>query len=68
MTDADDPARTDEEVRRKAARVKRRRGRPALFRHLAHVGVLGWVFILPVIGLTWAGHLIGRWRGETWPA
>lgn len=63
------PDATSDALREKAHRVRTKRGKPAtIFAHLAHVGVLGWVFILPVIGLTYAGHLAGRATGERWPA
>lgn len=69
MTDAPeerDP--TAEAVEAKARRVRKRRQRPRLFVHLAHVGVLGWVFILPVIALAWLGHFIGGEIDALWPA
>ena len=54
-----------EEVRRKAQRIRRdRRREPRLFRHLAHVGVLGWVFVLPVIALAWFGHFLTQRTGQ----
>lgn len=46
-----------ETVRRKVDRLRRARGRrPSLFRALAHVGVLGWQVVLPLIALTALGH------------
>lgn len=63
---ADDPA--DAALRRKARRMRKRRERPRIFAHLAHVGVLGWVFILPVVGLAYLGHLASRATGALWPA
>ena len=71
---SDDPERGPDEdptttaLRRKARRMRRRGERPRIFAHLAHVGVLGWVFILPLVGLTYLGHLAGRAIGATWPA
>lgn len=57
------------EVRRKAERIEReRRKTPMFWRDLAHVGVLGWVFILPVVTLSWLGHLAARASGTLWPA
>jgi len=59
----------DDEVRRKAERIEReRRRKPMFWRDLAHVGVLGWVFILPVVALSWIGHLLARTSGALWPA
>lgn len=64
MTDAE-----SEQVRRKAERIEReRRKKPMFWRDLAHVGVLGWVFILPVVTLSWLGHLAAQASGELWPA
>lgn len=52
-----------ETVRRKADRMRAaRRRRPSLFRELAHVGVLGWIFVLPVVALT----AVGRVAATTW--
>lgn len=52
------------EVRRKAERMARaRRGRESMWRYLAHVGVLGWMFILPVVLGAAGGHLLARWTG-----
>jgi len=63
------PDDTAETVERKAVRLRRRRRPPGLFAHLAQVGVLGWVFVLPVVALAWAGHLVGLALGErVWPA
>ena len=52
----------------KVARLRAARANHAgLWHHLAHVGVLGWVFILPVIG----GVMLGRWLAHglhaSWP-
>jgi ATP synthase protein I len=45
------------EVRRKARRLARaRKRRGGFWRHLAHVGSLGFVFVLPVL----AGAALGR--------
>jgi uncharacterized membrane protein YfcA len=44
-------------VRRKVERMARsRQAAPSFWRHLAHVGVLGWVFVLPVV----FGAMLGR--------
>ena len=60
---------TGETVKRKAAEIQReRRKKPVFWRHLAHVGVLGWVFMLPVIALAWIGHLIAAATHQLWPA
>ncbi len=61
--------RTGETVKRKAERIQRERGkRPVFWKHLAHVGVLGWVFMLPVIALAWIGRLVADMTGQLWPA
>lgn len=58
-----------DEVKRKARRIEHDRGhRPIFWKQLAHVGVLGWIFILPVIGLAWGGHALARRMGQLWPA
>ena len=58
-----------EEVKRKAQRLERdRKRRPILWKQLAHVGVLGWVFILPVIALAWGGHALAQRMGQLWPS
>lgn len=46
-------------VRRKVDRLRRARGQKhSLFRALAHVGVLGWLMILPLVGFTALGHAL----------
>lgn len=50
-----------EEVRRKAARVQRARVKQAaLWRHLAHVGALGWTLMVPLVLGLLGGQLVGR--------
>ena len=53
------------EVRRKAERLLRsRRTRSPFWSQLVHVGVLGWMFILPTVLFAAAGHLVGRATGR----
>ena len=53
-----------DEVRRKAERMARaRKNRDSMWRYLAHVGVLGWMFILPVVLGAAGGHVLARWTG-----
>ncbi|HJL15234.1 MAG TPA: hypothetical protein RMH99_06235 [Sandaracinaceae bacterium LLY-WYZ-13_1] len=64
-----DEESTGQTVRRKARQIERdRRKKPVFWQHLAHVGVLGWVFMLPVVTLAWVGHLAADATGELWPA
>ncbi|MCC6903387.1 MAG: AtpZ/AtpI family protein [Polyangiaceae bacterium] len=50
------------EVRRKAARMRSaRRERRSFWSQVAHVGVLGWTFVLPVV----AGAFAGRWLARS---
>ncbi len=60
--------RTSDIVRRKAARIERGRKSKPTWRYLAHVSVLGWMFALPLLALTYAGHLIALRLGQLWPA
>lgn len=63
-----DDEQTSELVRRKAERIERaRRSRPA-WRQLVHVSVLGWLFALPLLALTYVGHVIAQRTGQLWPA
>lgn len=63
MTGGGSGSYTDE-VRRKAERMARaRKSRDSMWRYLAHVGVLGWMFILPVVLGAAGGHLLARWTG-----
>lgn len=49
------------QIRRKAERLARSRRRPPSFwRQLGNVGVLGWLFILPLVGFMGLGHWLGR--------
>ena len=64
MTEPSDSNQVERKVRRlRLARSERR----SLWRSLAHVGVLGWLFILPVL----LGIATGRWVstviGQRWP-
>lgn len=53
---------TVQQVRRKAERMRRaRKPSPSVLRYLAQVGALGWLFILPVVGIA----ALGRWLGRT---
>jgi len=66
--DDDEEARAVERVRRTAARMeKRRRERSGFWRHLGHVGVLGWIFVLPLVAAMGLGHWIGRRTGSLVP-
>ncbi|MCA9627645.1 MAG: AtpZ/AtpI family protein, partial [Myxococcales bacterium] len=52
-------------VRRKAARMaSARRERQRFWQSLAHVGVLGWVFVIPVILFAFVGRLLARLSGQ----
>lgn len=53
------PGGEREEVRQKANRLRRARSASSsIWRHLANVGVLGWIFLLPVLLGLVAGRLI----------
>jgi ATP synthase protein I len=55
-------------VRRKARQVQlARRRQPSLWRHLEQVGVLGWVFMLPVLLGLFLGHLVAGRVGTRAP-
>lgn len=57
------------EVRKKAVRMaKARQDRPTLWRHLAHMGTLGWLFILPAVGLSAAGRYLSQLLELRWLA
>lgn len=61
---AGEPDDYPREVRRKAERMARaRRSHNSMWRYLAHVGVLGWMFILPVVLGAAGGRLLARWTG-----
>ena len=50
-----------ETVRRKAKRMAAARQRhESLFRHLAHVGVLSWMFVLPLVLFAFLGRLLAN--------
>ncbi len=56
-------------VRRKAKRMARGRDQPPGFwRQLGSVGVLGWVFVLPIVAFMGFGHWIGRRYSSIVPA
>lgn len=57
-TGEDRARQVSEEVRTKARRMARARRQPfRLWRSLAHAGVLGWMFVLPLVAFA----LLGRW-------
>lgn len=65
MTTATHPKRSyPDQLRRKAARMieARKRGQP-IWRHLVHVGVLGWMFVLPIVVSAFLGGLLARATG-----
>lgn len=65
----DEPESTADQVRRKAERMARaRRSHDSMWRYLAHVGVLGWMFILPVVLGAAGGRFLARWSGQRWLA
>lgn len=65
MIDEDDAA--VQAIRRKAERMAASRRRPPSFwRQLGHVGVLGWLFILPLVGFMALTHWLGRRHGIPW--
>lgn len=58
MTPLERPGSFLASVRRKAERMARARSKDMpIWRHLIHVGVLGWVFVLPVL----LGAVCSRW-------
>lgn len=59
---------TSDLVRRKAARIERARKSKPAWRQLVHVSVLGWLFALPLLALTYAGHWVAQRIGQLWPA
>lgn len=66
---AHEPGTYANEVRKKAQRMARaRRSHDPMWRYLAHVGVLGWMFILPVVLGAAGGRLLARWTGMRWLA
>lgn len=53
-----------EVVRDKARRRARARAEgESLWRHLVHVGVLGWTFVLPVVLGAVLGRALAHWTG-----
>lgn len=51
-------------VRNKAERMSEARRRPhSVFRHLAQVGTLSWLFVLPVVLFAFLGRMLARWSG-----
>ena len=68
MTDPDAPTPPldyPDEVRRKALRMLHARARrAALWSQIAHVGVLGFVFVLPVVLAAFAGRALGSYTGS----
>lgn len=63
-----DDERTSEAVRKKADRIERARRSKPVWRHLASVGVLGWMFVLPLLLFAYLGHFLAKSTGELWPA
>lgn len=62
------PTPDTETIRRKARRLEQARARQgSAWRHLAHVGVLGWIFILPVLLGVFLGHLVAARIGGQAP-
>ncbi|WP_428265070.1 AtpZ/AtpI family protein [Haliangium sp.] len=62
---ADSDAEYEAEVRRKAARMAAARQRgDAVWRHIVHVGVLGWMFVIPVVLGAVLGQILFRWLGQ----
>jgi predicted F0F1-ATPase subunit len=62
------PTPEAQEIRRKASRLRlARASKGALWRHLAHVGVLGWLFILPVLLGVFLGKLVAAHTGGQAP-
>jgi hypothetical protein len=56
-------------VREKAERMARaRRARGTLWRSLLHVGVLGWLLILPALAGAVLGRVLARSTGMRWLA
>lgn len=56
-------------IRRKSERMRRgRRQRDNIWSYLANVGVLGWLFIVPVIAFVLLGRWIGDQFGHDWHA
>lgn len=59
MTEADEEDPVVETVRKKAVRRERAtRQRRSFWSHLSSVGILGWVFVLPVIAFTLLGKVL----------
>jgi ATP synthase protein I len=44
--------------------ARSRRASQPLWRHLVHVGVLGWVFVLPVVLGAVLGRMLEHWTGR----
>lgn len=59
------PTSLSEAVRRKARRMAAGRARrESPFRHLLHVGALGWMFVLPVVAGAFAGRALATATGR----
>lgn len=51
-------------VKRKAERMARARRHPhSIFKYLLHVGVLSWMFVLPVVLSAFVGRQLAQWLG-----
>lgn len=59
---AEDESEFHESVDKRARRMKRaRRSRMSTWRYLAHVGALGWLFILPTVAGAFLGRFLEQW-------
>lgn len=55
-------------VSRKVHRLRlARKSGDTVWRHLAHMGVLGWLMILPILLGLWVGRVIARSTGSPVP-
>lgn len=64
MTELDDEERTVDEVRRKAARMRRaRQEQTSIWLVLGRAGAVGWQLALPLAGGALGGHALARATG-----
>ena len=65
MTDQEQQEAVVAGIRRRLARHRQwlRRGPPSLGGQLAHVGVLGWVIVTPILLGAWVGRVLDRITG-----
>lgn len=62
MKENDDAFRRS--VASRTARMRKARAsRSTIWRHVVHVGALGWMFILPIVLGAIAGRFLRTWRG-----